>query len=134
MHETALAEAVVATALETAEKEGLAEIRTLVVRIGELQKIDKGVLEFALKEVMPLSEPRLASMSLTLETEPARFECRPCKHRFGLNDVPELRSEDESEAIHFIPELAHVFLRCPECDSPDFEVLQGRGVTIETLE
>ena len=28
--------------------------------------------------------------------------------------------KDESEAIHFLPELAHTFIRCPQCGGPDF--------------
>ena len=39
-----------------------------------------------------------------------------------------------NEAIHFIPELAHAFLECPSCQSPDFELLQGRGVSIGAIE
>jgi hydrogenase nickel incorporation protein HypA/HybF len=41
--------------------------------------------------------------------------------------------ENELEAIHFVPEIAHTYLRCPKCDSPDFEILGGRGVTLQTV-
>ena len=40
----------------------------------------------------------------------------------------------ESESIHFVPELAHAFLRCPDCDGADFEVVAGRGVVLQELE
>jgi hydrogenase nickel incorporation protein HypA/HybF len=134
MHEYALAEAVLETALEVAEKEGLSRITGLVVRIGELQTIEKEIFEFALKEVMPRSEPKLASLEVTLETMHARFRCRPCKREFTLAEAGGPRNEDESEAIHFIPELAHSYLRCPDCGSPDFQMLEGRGVTIASIE
>jgi len=42
-------------------------------------------------------------------------------------------SEEESEAIRFAPEVAHVYIRCPSCKSPDFEVLQGREVSIDYI-
>jgi len=42
-------------------------------------------------------------------------------------------NEDASEAIHFIPEIAHTYIKCPKCRSPDFEVLQGRGVWLESI-
>jgi Zn finger protein HypA/HybF involved in hydrogenase expression len=29
--------------------------------------------------------------------------------------------------------MAHVYIKCTECDSPDFEVTQGRGVWLETI-
>ena len=46
----------------------------------------------------------------------------------------ELRDDDAAEAIHFVPELAHAFMRCPDCGSPDFEVAAGRGVAISGIE
>ena len=41
---------------------------------------------------------------------------------------------DISWPIHFVPELAHAYLRCPDCSSADFEVLGGRGVSIDAIE
>jgi hydrogenase nickel incorporation protein HypA/HybF len=134
MHELALAEAVVATALEAADREGLSEIVRIEVRLGELQQIRKDTFQFALSEVMPAAEPRLASTRIRVEVEPARFRCRPCGRAFSLNEETSPRKADQAEAIHFIPELAHAFLRCPACRSPDFEVVGGRGVSIATIE
>jgi hydrogenase nickel incorporation protein HypA/HybF len=134
MHELALADAVVTTALDAARKEGISRILRIDVRVGELQKIERDLFEFALKEVMPAGEPRLESAEITLEIEPARFRCRPCGHDFTLADSGGPRDADEQEAIHFIPELVHAYLRCPRCDSPDFEIARGRGVTIQAIE
>jgi hydrogenase nickel incorporation protein HypA/HybF len=134
MHELALAEAVVAAALEVAEREGLSEITRIDVRVGELQRILKQTFEFALTEIMPAAEPRLVSTQINVEIEPARFRCRSCGAWFSLNEETVPRDAGEAEAIHFIPELAHAFLRCPACRSPDFEVTGGRGVSIEAIE
>ncbi len=41
--------------------------------------------------------------------------------------------ENEQEAIHFVPEAAHAFIRCPACGSPDFEISKGRGVWVERI-
>ena len=134
MHEYALADAVVTSALDAAEKEGMVRILRIAVRVGELQRIERELFEFALKEVLPRSEPRLADTEITVDLEPVRFRCRPCDHAFGPGDTPPPEGERESEAIHFIPELAHAYLRCPACNSPDFEVVQGRGVSISSIE
>jgi hydrogenase nickel incorporation protein HypA/HybF len=134
MHELALADAVIATAIDAAEKNGITRITRISIRIGQLQSIKSDVFEFALRELVPNSEPRVASASIEVEQEPARFACRPCGHEFVLTPSTGPASDEESEAIHFIPELAHSFLHCPKCNSPDFEVLQGRGVTIEAIE
>jgi hydrogenase nickel incorporation protein HypA/HybF len=134
MHELALAEAVITTAIDAAEKNDITRITRISVRIGQLQSIKSDIFEFALRELVPRSETRIASAEIAVEQEPARFRCRPCGHEFALTPSTGPSDEEESEAIHFIPELAHSFLHCPECNSPDFEVLQGRGVTIEAIE
>jgi len=134
MHEFALADAVITTALKTARDEGIDRIDRIDVRVGELQRISMESFEFALKEVLPKSEPRLAETRMTLAIEPARFRCRPCGRAFGLGDTAGPKSRQEEEAIHFIPELAHAYLRCPQCASPDFEVTAGRGISIQSIE
>jgi hydrogenase nickel incorporation protein HypA/HybF len=134
VHELALAEAVIHAAVETATQNGLSRLTRIVVQIGELQSIERETFEFALREVIPASEPRVAAMQIDLEIEPARFRCRPCGREFALADTEGPAGEDESEAIHFIPELAHAFVGCPDCDSPDFEVTAGRGVLLRQLE
>jgi hydrogenase nickel incorporation protein HypA/HybF len=134
LHEFALAEAVITTALREAERAGIESIRRIEVRIGELQRIRSETFEFALQEVAPKKEPRLAGTKMELVVEPARFRCRPCSREFTLAETRGPRDEDESEAIHFLPELAHAFLECPGCHSPDFELLEGRGVSIGAIE
>jgi len=134
MHEWALAEGVIRTALETAEAEGLGAISRIAVRIGELQRIEKDVFQEALERVMPPSETRLAGAKIEVVIEPARLRCRPCRAEFALREISGLVDPAQLESIHFIPELAHAFMACPRCESPDFEVLEGRGVWIEAVE
>ncbi len=134
MHEFALAQAVIDAALQTAERAGIRRIVRITVRIGELQQIERDCFAFALKEVMPGTEPRLRDVAIAIETEAARFRCRPCEQAFVLADGRLPEGADEMDAIHFIPELAHAFIRCPRCNSADFEVLAGRGVTLQSLE
>lgn len=134
MHEMALADAVVTTAIREGERNGLSRITEVVVRIGELQRIDREVFAFALQQVLPAAEPRIAGVRFRIESEAALFRCRPCGRSFGTGDTAGPGGHDEEEAIHFVPELAHAFLRCPDCASPDFEVVRGRGVGIEAIE
>jgi hydrogenase nickel incorporation protein HypA/HybF len=133
MHEFALAEAVVATALDVARKEGLSVLTRVDVGIGELQQIRRETFDFALREVLPHSEPRIAGTEFRVEIEPARFRCRPCTREFGLRETGGPATKEDAEAIHFVPELAHAFLSCPRCKSPDFEVTAGRGVHIQSI-
>lgn len=134
MHEFALAEGVAVTAVEAARREGLHRITRLRVAIGELQHIEREVFAEALQEVMPETHAELTGTQVELRTQPARLHCRNCGHEFGMAEGSSELTEDESEAIHFIPELAHTYLHCPACGSPDFEVIEGRGIWLEEVE
>ena len=128
MHEWALAEAVILTASEIGEKEGLKEIREVRIKVGELQQIELDILEFALSQ---LKTSKFANAIFSIETTRAELKCRVCKHRWIFNR--EKLDESTAEAIHFIPEIAHTYVKCPKCSSPDFEVLQGRGIWLESI-
>jgi hydrogenase nickel incorporation protein HypA/HybF len=132
MHEFALAEAVVRAVLQTAESEGMTAVTRVAVRVGELQSIQRDTFEFALQQVRG-EDPRMAGAAMEVEIVPARFACRDCEHVFTLAETGE-RDADAREAIHFVPELAHAFMRCPACGSPDFDVADGRGVDIAAIE
>jgi hydrogenase nickel incorporation protein HypA/HybF len=134
MHEWALAEAVISTALKVAEKEGLSEITKVLIKTGELQQMDMEVFEFALKEISQPQSKMLQKAEIVLETEPAVLKCRACDNQWSFGEALRDLSEEQAEAIHFIPEVAHVYIRCPVCDSPDFEFMQGRGVRIDYVE
>jgi hydrogenase nickel incorporation protein HypA/HybF len=134
MHEMALAEAVVAAAIDTAEKNGIAKITRIEVRVGELQQIERETFRFAIEQLIPSTEPRIAGAVLDVQDDAAAFACRRCARTFALADTPRPEDHDASEAIHFVPELAHAYLRCPDCGSPDFEVTAGRGVRLGAIE
>ncbi len=128
MHEWALAEAIVTAALQVAEKEGLAKVTEVRVRVGELQQVDGEILQFAFSQ---LEKDKIKDAKFTVQTVPARLRCRVCGNCW-MFDVEKLEKEGR-EAVHFIPELAHTFIKCAKCGSPDFEVLEGRGVWLESV-
>ena len=133
MHEWALAEAVIATALEESKKEGLTEITEIKLTIGELQQIELPIFTFALDALAKehAESSLLTNVKIELETEPAILRCHVCETEWQFHQSS--LSEDESEAVHFAPEVAHAYLRCPNCKSPDFEIIRGRGVVIQSI-
>ena len=128
MHEWALAEAIINAATEIAEKEGIKEVTQVEIRVGELQQVERDILKFALAQ---LRTPRLKKTKFKIETEKAKLKCRACGHAwtFSKNKL----DQNASEAIHFVPEMAHTYIMCPKCGSPDFEILEGRGITMQTV-
>ncbi|MCK4435408.1 hydrogenase nickel incorporation protein HypA [Candidatus Bathyarchaeota archaeon] len=128
MHEWALAEAVISTTLKIAEEKELKEVIELKIKIGELQQIDQEIFEFALSQ---LRSPMLKNAKFSLETVKAELKCRVCNHKWKFSTKN--MDEDVSEFIHFVPEIAHTYLKCPKCRSPDFEILTGRGVWLDSI-
>jgi hydrogenase nickel incorporation protein HypA/HybF len=128
MHEWALAEAVIAAAQQIAEKEKLKEVKEVVIKIGELQQVEEDILRFALLQLKPANfknaEFHIAKAETTLK-------CRVCGHTWLFKK--QKLDEDTAEAIHFVPEVAHAYIRCPKCGSPDFEITEGRGVWLENI-
>ena len=128
MHEWALAEAVIASASETAEKEGLKRVTEVKIRIGELQQIEQDILEFALSQ---LKSAKFKKTKFLIEAEKAQLKCRVCGHSWDF--CKEGLDANTAEAIHFLPEIAHTYVKCPKCGSPDFEVIHGRGVWLQSI-
>jgi len=128
MHEWALAEAVIAAAEEAAKKEHLKEIREVQLKVGELQQIELNILKFVLSQ---LKTGKFKNAKFKVETVKAELQCRVCGHKWVFNK--ETLDKDTAEAIHFVPEVAHTYIKCPKCGSPDFEIIEGRGVWLESI-
>ena len=127
MHEWALT-----AAIEAAEKEKLKKITEIKIAIGELQQIEEDIFKFALDEITK-NEEKLKNVKITIKTEKSTLKCKNCENTWNFSDMKKKLNKDESEAIHFIPEVAFVHTRCPKCKSPDFEIITGRGVSITQI-
>jgi hydrogenase nickel incorporation protein HypA/HybF len=128
MHEWALAEAIIMTANQIAEKEQLKEVTEVKIRIGELQQVERDILLFAISELKPEIFKNSKFKILTAKT---KLKCRICGNIWQFQK--EKFDENTREAIHFIPEVAHSFVKCPSCASPDFEIVVGRGIWLEKI-
>jgi hydrogenase nickel incorporation protein HypA/HybF len=128
MHEWALAEAVIAAASQTAEKEGLKEVTEVNIKVGELQQIELDILEFALSQLKPA---KFKNARFSIKIAKTELKCRVCGYKWFFRK--EKVDKNASEAIHFVPEIAHAYIKCPKCGSPDFEILEGRGVWLESI-
>ncbi|MBS7608252.1 MAG: hydrogenase nickel incorporation protein HypA [Candidatus Bathyarchaeia archaeon] len=128
MHEWALAEAIISSVIKVVEKEGLIEVKEVRIKVGELQQVDIDILEFALSE---LKTDKLKNARFVIETVKAELRCRACGHlwNFSQNKL----DNGLKESVHFVPETIHAYIRCPKCGSPDFEILEGRGVLLESV-
>src|SRR3990172_618965 len=125
MHEWALAESVIKAAIEIAAKEKLAEVTEVHVKIGELQQVERPILQFALKQ---LKSANFKNARFRITTAKTQLKCRNCGN-IWLFQKQKL-DPTTREAIHFVPEVAHTYVKCPRCGSPDFEITEGRQILL----
>ncbi len=128
MHEWALAEAILATATEIAKKEKLKQVTEVTVRVGELQQVEREILRFALTQMKPEGFTNTKFRFLKAKTE---LKCRVCGTTWQFKK--EKLDKATMEAIHFVPEVAHTYIKCPKCGSPDFEIISGRGIWLDNI-
>jgi len=133
MHEWALAEAVVLTAEKAAKEQGFQEIQEIIIKLGELQQIERDTFEFAIREIIQPSRSLFKKTKIQIHDEKAVLQCLRCGHKWTFKRDTEKLSPAEFEAIHFVPEVAHVYMPCPECKSPDYKIIQGRGVWVDSI-
>lgn len=126
VHEWSLAEAVIKyVAAEYGNR-----IRTLSIKIGALQSIDKEIFRFSLAELSGLYGVSIEEIELV--DEPVKLKCNVCGHEWVVE--PERFDDAIREAIHFLPEAIYSFVACPRCGSRDYRIIAGRGVEVVRVE
>jgi len=128
MHEWALAEAILTSAKQIAEQENLKQVTEVTIKVGELQQVEPPILRFALSQLKPNI---FKNTKFHILKAKSTLKCRVCgtTWQFSLKKL----DKTTAEAIHFVPEVAHSFVKCPKCNSPDFEIVSGRGVWLEDI-
>ena len=128
MHEWALAEAILTSAKQIAEQEKLKEVTDITIRIGELQQVEPPILRFALSQ---MKSAIFKNTKFHILKAKSTLKCRVCGNtwQFSLNKL----DKTAAEAIHFVPEVAHSYINCSKCGSPDFEIVSGRGIWLEDI-
>ena len=130
MHEWALAEAILVSAKQVAEQENLKTVAEVTIKVGELQQAEPPILRFALSQ-MKADNDIFKNTKFHILKAKSTLKCRVCATTWQFN----LKKLDKAtaEAIHFVPEVAHAFVKCPKCSSPDFEIVSGRGVWLQDI-
>jgi hydrogenase nickel incorporation protein HypA/HybF len=109
MHELALSQDIVRTALAAAEGyEG--RIATVAVKVGSLSAVSPSSLEFCL--ALALEQRGLPQAEVRVRSVPAEVRCE-CGARYAAEDM---------------------FAPCPSCGSYLREVLSGQDVIVEYIE
>jgi hydrogenase nickel incorporation protein HypA/HybF len=128
MHEWALAEAILTSARQVAEQEKLTKVTEITIKVGELQQVEPPILRFALTQ---MKQDIFKNAKFRILKAKSTLKCRVCVTSWQFN-IKKM-NKATAEAIHFVPEVAHTYIKCPKCGSPDFEIVSGRGVWLESV-
>ncbi len=128
MHEISLAKATYDTILSICAKnnKNINQIKEIILSIGEIQNIDLELFLFSLKDY-------LNKIELKYNIIKAKLRCNNCFTEWDYSQAFDNLKEEEKEAIHFIPETIHVYMKCPNCKSIDFSIIKGRGIYIHSI-
>ncbi|BDH79227.1 MAG TPA: hydrogenase maturation nickel metallochaperone HypA [Methanothermobacter sp.] len=117
MHELSMADAIIKTVIDAAEKNNAIEVLEVTIEIGELTLLNPEQIKFILEV---LSEDTiLEGAKFNIEIIPARIEC-PC----GYNG--RITSNDELD--HYNP-----IISCPSCGGGEFKIIDGRECNIKNI-
>jgi hydrogenase nickel incorporation protein HypA/HybF len=111
MHEMGITQGILASALDAAESAGAQRISEIRISVGELTEVMEFALQFAFESLTPgtLAE----GATLTVTHVGARSRCNTCGAEYD---------HDRFQML------------CPECDSMDVVLLQGRELQIDSIE
>ncbi|MGB9837805.1 hydrogenase maturation nickel metallochaperone HypA [Methanothermobacter sp.] len=116
MHELSMADAIVRTVIDAAEKNDAVEVLEVTVEIGQLTLLNPEQIIFMLEV---LSEGTiLEGANFNLEVVPAEIECE-CGYE-GVVEADELD--------HLAPVIS-----CPECGGHEFQVRAGRECNVKNI-
>lgn len=111
MHEMSIAQSVLDIILQEIKNHKVNRVLSVAVKVGELSAVQTESLRFCFDF---LSKGTLAEgASLEIERVKVICRCRQCGSRFTVQEL--------------------IFL-CPECKSPEVEMLSGRQLSVESFE
>jgi len=130
VHEASIAQNIIQIAVKVAMENNAKKIHKITIVVGELHFLDLEALKFAFQV---LSENTLAEKAeLNVKLSPAKFKCSNCgeEWEFSLSKI----GDNAIGKLHFTPDLIINFLKCPRCNSSEFEITSGKELYVENIE
>ena len=117
MHELSMAQGIINAVLETAESNNATEVNEVTIEIGRLAMINPEQLMFILGVLV--ENTILEDAEIKVEDIPVEVDCHDCEfHGDAILD----------DKDHYAP-----IVRCPECDSLNVEILNGRDIVVKNI-
>ncbi len=117
MHELSMADAIVKTVLDVAEKNQAEEILEVTIEVGKLTMLNPEQLKFLLGVLG--ENTLLEGAKVIIEEIPVEIKCLSCNYT-GTTDP------DDSD--HYL-----MIVKCPECDERNLEIVAGRECNVKNI-
>lgn len=112
MHELSIVYGIISASTEAAEKERATQIKTVTLRLGALAGVVEDALQFSYD--IATKGTMLDGSTLVVHRLPVVIHCAACQQDRELSGIQSFR--------------------CPVCETPSFDLRQGRELEIESLE
>jgi hydrogenase nickel incorporation protein HypA/HybF len=117
MHELSMAQGIINAVLDTAKENNATEVTEVIIEVGRLAMINPEQLEFILGVL--IENTIMEDAKITFEEIPVAMDCNDCE----FNGEAILDDSD-----HYAP-----IVKCPECDSLNVEILNGKDIVVKNI-
>jgi hydrogenase nickel incorporation protein HypA/HybF len=117
MHELSMADAMVKTVLDVAEKNDATEVLEVTIEVGKLTMLNPEQLRFLLDVLV--EDTLLADAEINIVELPVELKCNICDYT-GLAEM------DDSD--HYL-----AIVKCPECGERNVEITAGRECNVKNI-
>lgn len=118
MHEIAIVGGIIDIALDHAQKHHATEVKEVRVEVGELTSLNPEQLKFIFQTIT--RNTVLEGAQFRIDMVRPVIDCNQCHYHGSLRFF---------QALHYVLPVIH----CPECESTDVEILQGRDCTVKDM-
>jgi hydrogenase nickel incorporation protein HypA/HybF len=118
MHELSMADAIVKTVIDVAEKNQAEEILEVTIEVGKLTMLNPEQLRFLL-DVLG-ENTLLEGAKIIIEEIPVEIKCHSCGHTGSTNP------DDDSD--HYM-----MIVKCPQCDERNLEIVKGQECNVKNI-
>ncbi|MEN4005985.1 MAG: hydrogenase maturation nickel metallochaperone HypA [Methanobacteriaceae archaeon] len=114
MHELSIADAIVKTAIDVAEKNNAQEISEVTIEIGKLTLLNPEQLKFMISVLG--ENTLLEGAEIIVEEVPIEISCKSCDFAGSAGD-----------------DLDVPIIKCPECEEQDLKITKGRECNVKSI-
>ncbi len=128
MHELGIVQKIVAAADKAAEKNNIAHVKVLRLRLGQMAAAHPDQMQFGFETYAKGS--RLEGAKLCIEDVKVELQCQRCSQKFG---DPRFDDHEFAHTMAHAP-IAYMAPRCPKCNAENPKIIHGQELELVEIE